>query len=142
MSKVTIKLPSGDTESVWVQELPDGNFLVENVPFFAKNLSCGDIVSAEAIDGTLKLKDIVGRGGHSTYRVYCEKGRQDAGVQQLLERLRETHCDIEPATDNLVAIDVLPEADIYQVYGLLEDAEKSGLIDFQEGHCGHPLRSK
>ncbi len=125
-----------------MQERAEGTFVVENVPFFAKNLSFGDIVRADTIDGTLVLTDVVKRGGHSTYRIFTENGCHDARVEQLLEELRKAHCDIEPATDRLVAVDVLPEADIYRVYGLLENAEKSGIIDFQEGHCGHPPRTK
>jgi hypothetical protein len=49
-------------------------------------------------------------------------------------------CDIERATDKLVGVDVLPEADVYKVYEILAESERAGIIDFQEGHCGHPLR--
>lgn len=42
----------------------------------------------------------------------------------------------------LFAIDVPPEADIHGVYSMLEDGEREGAWDFEEGHCGHPMVSK
>jgi hypothetical protein len=53
--------------------------------------------------------------------------------------LKALGCDIEVATDKIIAVDVLPQADVYAVYTALQDAEQSGIIDFEEGHCGHPL---
>jgi hypothetical protein len=50
-------------------------------------------------------------------------------------------CDVEIATDKIIAVDVLPEADVYAVYAALGQAEKEGVIDFEEGHCGHALRT-
>jgi hypothetical protein len=49
-------------------------------------------------------------------------------------------CDIETATDKIIAIDVLPEADIDDVYSVLEAAEDDGILEFDEGHCGHRPR--
>jgi hypothetical protein len=45
------------------------------------------------------------------------------------------------ANNKIVAVDVLPEADVYAVYAALDHAEKQGMIDFEEGHCGHPLKA-
>ena len=144
--KITIPLPPDNlagaaTESVWAEPLDDGTYKVKNVPFYAKGLSCEDIVEAEPQEGTLVFKRVVRHNGHSTYRIYAASGRTTPDAESVVEKLQEMHCDIEPATDNLVGVDVLPEADIYKVYGTLADAERSGKIDFQEGHCGHPLRS-
>lgn len=50
-------------------------------------------------------------------------------------------CTYERATKRLLAIEVPPTADIYAVYKLLEAGARAGVWSFQEGHCGHPLRS-
>jgi hypothetical protein len=62
-------------------------------------------------------------------------------VATVLETLEKMHCDLEPATDKIVGIDVLPEADIHEVYRVLEEAERTGVLEFEEGHCGHPLNN-
>ena len=60
---------------------------------------------------------------------------------KVLQTLEKMHCEMEPATDTIVNVDVLPEADIYAVYKVLDDAEKEGVLEFQEGHCGHLLKA-
>jgi hypothetical protein len=144
---VKIKIPldgknlaDADAEWVWAQPLGEGTYRVDNVPFYAKGLSCEDVVKAETEDGALTLKGIVRHGGHSTYRVYANEGRTKPAVVSLLEKLKGLNCDIEPATDKLVGVDVLPEANIYAVYEALAESERSGVIDFDEGHCGHALK--
>jgi hypothetical protein len=146
MVKITIPLPPDNlagaaTESVWADPQPDGTYKVKNVPFYAKGISYDDIVDAAPKDGVLTFSRVVQHRGHSTYRIYANHGRTTPDVVALIEALREMHCDIEPATDNLLGVDVLPEADIYKVYATLEAAERAGKIDFQEGHCGHILRA-
>ena len=127
--KITIPLPQDNlagatTESVWAEAQGE------------------DVVQADAQEGALVFKRVVRRNGHSTYRIYAASGRTAPEVVSLVGRLQQMHCDIEPATDTLVGVDVLPQADIHKVYDTLADAERKGKIDFQEGHCGHLLRSK
>lgn len=146
MVKIKIPLPAdttfgGESESVWAEEVEPGLFRIKNVPFFAKGLSFDDLVLAEEQNGELTFKDVARHSGHSTYRIFASQGRHRPEVVALLERLGEMHCTYEPATGKLVGIDVQPEADIYQVYATLEEAEKNGVADFDEGHCGHTLRA-
>jgi uncharacterized protein DUF4265 len=56
------------------------------------------------------------------------------------ERLQALGCTYEQASSHLLLVDVPPHADIYAVYVLLEEGENAGVWDFEEGHCGHPLR--
>jgi hypothetical protein len=145
MVKVTIPLPEDNlagaaSESVWAEPKGDGTYRVKNVPFYAKGISFDDLVKAEPKDDRLMFKGVVRHSGHSTYRIFANEGRTAPEVEALFEMLKKMHCDIEPATDKLVGVDVLPEADIYKVYATLEEAERAGKIDFQEGHCGHVRR--
>ena len=144
--KVRILLPDGEwhrgeAEWVWAEKLGEDTAIVRNVPFFAKGLSFGDSIRFSTADGVPTFSEVLSRAGHSTYRIFASHGKDDPQVQGLLRTLNEHHCDIEIANARLIAVDVLPEADIYQVFGILENAEKEGYIDFQEGHCGHQVRS-
>ena len=146
MVKIKIPLPPNDPsggEAEWVWADPEGNntFVLRNVPTFAKGLSYGDAVKARIEDDIPVFDDVVRRGGHSTYRIYAKSDRKSPEVMNVLQTLERMHCDMESATDKIVNVDVLPEADIYDVYRVLEEAERAGILEFEEGHCGHPLRA-
>jgi hypothetical protein len=145
--KIKIPLPPNDPsggEAEWVWANPEGNdtFIIRNVPTFANGLSYGDTVKARTEDGVPVFDDVVRRGGHSTYRIYAKSHRNSPEMMKVLQTLEKMHSDVEPATDKIVNVDVLPEANICAVYQVLEDAERAGILEFEEGHCGHPLRSK
>jgi len=145
--KIRILLPDDawhkvNAEWLWAERVEDSIYALRNVPFYAMGLSYDDRVKTEDLGGTLTVLGVVSRGGHSTYRIFAKRGHENARVQALLKKLNELHCDIEIATGKLIAVDVLPEADIHKVYAALEEAEHAGIVDFQEGHCGHPLTSK
>lgn len=145
MVKITIPLPDDNlagaaTESVWAEPRGESTYKIKNVPFYALGISYEDIVEAEPKDGILTFKRVAQHSGHSTYRIYASKGRQQPEVLGLLEQLNKLQCTYEAANQKLVGIDVPPEANIYEVYDLLEQAENKGVIDFQEGHCGHPIQ--
>jgi Domain of unknown function (DUF4265) len=131
-----------EAEWAWGEPTGDNIYALRNVPFYAMGLSYDDRVKVDDVDGTLRLLGVVSRGGHSTYRIFAKKGHENPRVQALFKKLNGLHCDIEGATKKLIAVDVLPEADIHKVYATLEEAQRAGIIDFQEGHCGHPLASK
>jgi len=51
------------------QPLEDGTYAVKNVPFYAKGISCEDVIKAEPDEGVLVFKGVVRYSGHSTYRI-------------------------------------------------------------------------
>jgi hypothetical protein len=145
--KIRIALPNDAWHGVeavwtWAEKVSENLCLLRNVPFYAEGVSFNDRVIVEEVDGVLNMCGVESRGGHSTYRIFAKRGITNERVQSFLEKLKELHCDIESATDKLIAVDVLPHADIYKVYGALEEAQKANIIDFEKGHCGHQLRSK
>ena len=124
------------TESLWVVQ--EGNFFrINNVPFYATGLSLGDVVSICENGEEKYYSNTVQSGGHSTYRVFSLNEDDLDFYMDLLKRLG---CTYEKATENLYAIDVPMEADIYEVYEILKLGEKRGAWEFEEGHCGHPLK--
>jgi Domain of unknown function (DUF4265) len=144
LQKIRIDLPDDSwhgvgAEWVWGQRIEDDVYTLKNSPFYATGVSYGDVVKVNDVNGVLSLEGVMSRGGHSTYRIFAKQGQDDPRVRALFKQLNELHCGIEGANKKLIVIDVLPEADIYKVYGALQDAERSGFIDFEEGHCGHRL---
>jgi hypothetical protein len=143
--KIKLPLPPNDPsggEAEWVWAEPEGNnmYVLKNVPTFVKGLSYGDVVKTRIEDDVPVFEDVVRRGGHSTYRIYANSDRRTPEVMKVIQTLEKMHSEMENATDKIVNVDVLPEADIYAVYQVLDDAERAGILQFEEGHCGHPLR--
>lgn len=130
-------------EGVWAQPLSRGRFRVDNIPFYAYGLSVGDVVTACPTDnGTLWLDEVVGRSGHSTYRIIL---RKDADVTSDEFRaawgtLEDLGCTYEVASPRLLAVDVPAAASVDAAYSALDAGEASGLWEFEEGHCGHRTR--
>jgi hypothetical protein len=56
------------------------------------------------------------------------------------EHLATLGCTYERATQRLISVDVPPTTDIYRAYDLLEDGERNQVWNFEEAHCGHPLK--
>ncbi|WP_350334331.1 DUF4265 domain-containing protein [Coralliovum pocilloporae] len=126
-------------ETMWVEQCSDGNFTVNNSPFFIYGISYQDIVSAKVEDGTLHFNRKIKDSGNSTYRVIWSCDQAD--FETLWSPLSELGCTYESYGGklNLLSINVPAETDIYKVYSLLEAGENQKAWEFEEAHCGHNL---
>ena len=145
LKKIRIRIPAEDgwqTESewLWAERVNRTVFALRNVPYYRYGLSYDDRVRVKEKDGWLEMAAIVGRGGHSTYRLISKKGFQSKMARQALNELVKSGCDLEWNTDLHVAVDVPPTTDIHAVYGLLKRAERNSAFAFEEGHFGHPVK--
>lgn len=126
------------TESLWTVKMDD-YFEIRNIPYFAYGLAFGDIVAVKQVGSQLFYDRKIKNSGHSTYRVYL----QESGVFEFyFDMLKNLKCTYEKATENLYAIDVPPDADIYKIYKILEMGEQRKSWEFEEGFCGHPEITK
>jgi hypothetical protein len=123
-----------ERERLWAEPVGDA-FRISNSPFFAFNVSLGDVVHAKAVEGDLMFDKVASRGGHSTYRVHVK----DPSRWDEFWRPIERHgCSFERGP--VLAIDVPTAADIYDVYKLLERGKMCDVWDLEEAHCGHRLQ--
>jgi hypothetical protein len=93
-------------------------------------------------EGAPEVIEVVLRSGHSNYRIISKETIKNGPSEELLSRLVELGCDWELSNRIHASIDVPPTTDVYTVYGLLEEAEESGVLSFEEGFCGHPLKQQ
>lgn len=143
--KATIQLEPNswhgyETESIWVERIGKGVYVVRNVPFYAMGVSHEDVVRVEEQAGVATVTGVIERGGHSTYRFIIPQGIGEETWLAYWTPIERLGCTYERATDRIFAVDVPPASDIYQVYSLLEQGENAGAWEFEEGHCGHPLK--
>ena len=143
-----IELPPGEwhgsaSESLWARDRGNGIYTLDNVPFYARGVSYGDSVRAvRRADGLLWMERVTIRGGHSTYRLFLLHGTTFEEATGRLKEALNSGATIERARGSFFALDLPPQMDIYAAYALLERGEAAGWWDFEEGHCGHPLRSE
>ena len=123
------------------REVRPSCFVLLESPFYAYGLSRGDTVLATLRHGELSIEKVVERSGHSTYRVLRSESAQEGDFNKSLNRLRGLGCVVTLRQKRLFSVDVPLKTDVYEVYALLEAGEKSDLWEFEEGHCGHPLKS-
>ena len=144
MVKVGFKLereddyPPADWEWMWATRLSDSAFKIDNIPFFAKLISWGDIVTAEQTDAGLIFKELVQPSGHSTLRVSVHRGGRDdeqlrALVEEIMQALRSLNCSAEVShIPNLIAVDVPPEVNYQSVAAFLSQKESDGVLGYEE----------
>jgi len=142
--RVPVRFPLGpnechgqSSESVWTESLDGKRFVVLNTPFFIKGVSFEDQISAVLGEDGYTFREVVGRGGHSTYRIVVKGGFAEASDE--LARLEAMGCTWEDGPGDLLALDVPPGADIEEVYASLEAGVDAGVWDFEEGHLGHAI---
>jgi hypothetical protein len=145
--KIKIPLPTGqwhggEAEWVWAKPLGGGLYTLDNIPAFAPGLALDDVIAAEDEDGVPVFRRVARRGGHSTYWLFFSNDVESPEATNFLGQLESRACSYEGVRGRMIAVDVKPEADIYEVYSLLQKAENEGLLQFEEGHCGHRLRSE
>jgi hypothetical protein len=129
------------TERLWAESLGKGRYLLRNSPFYAFGVSNEDIVLCQENDEHVIFQRVLIRGGHSTYRLKpSNRSIHDTQFQEYWKPLEALGCTFEEGP--MLSLDVPPTTDIYAVYALLEVGENSGIWEFEEGHCGHPLQER
>lgn len=130
------------SESLWAERISDDRCRLRNTPFYAKGISVEDIVIVER-DGDKNLfKSVSIASGHSTYRILFNNKISTEVFKNYWNPLEKLGCTFESSEGDqmLLAVDVPPKADIYEVYRLLEKGENDEIWGFEEGHCGHVLK--
>ena len=106
------------TETLWAEPLGRNRYRLDNCPFFAYGVSCGDIVLARA---TVKSEfpdfvRIVKKSGNRTIRIIFKpavnKSRKSMAV---LEKLVEMGCSYEGANPSYIVVNIPPKVDLAAV---------------------------
>jgi len=143
--KVVVELAKSDwysyaTESLWATSIKKGVFRIENIPFYAYGISYQDLVTVRSSSKMLLFNELYQRCGHSTYRIFLSETCSWDEFEMAWKPLAALGCSYEQATKRLMSVDIPPAANIYQAYALLEKGEHNRIWDFEEAHCGHPLK--
>jgi hypothetical protein len=123
--KLLLTGPDNEIETPWAEQVGDGLFRLDNMPFFAYGISADDIVEASPTEneGMFRFERVVRPSGNRTVRVIFEEGRSatDADGQAMFERLVQLGAEYEGANPSYVVVTVPPATDLSAVTALFTE---------------------
>ncbi|GAD83570.1 hypothetical protein NCAST_20_01380 [Nocardia asteroides NBRC 15531] len=131
--------PSGwhafGTERMWAVRVGESRVRLDNIPFHARDVACGDVVAVTADDeGTLWAGEVVEPSGACTIRVIPAEGCLRAEVRQaVLDAFEPLGVDGEGSRMGLVALNVPAGSDLEEVRATLAQGRADGLWCYDLG---------
>ena len=128
-----------ETESIWCDKVGD-DFVVDNIPFIARNISLGDTVKAEydKEDGVYYFEDFEAESGNTTLRIRFEDVGEIENIRQLLND--NYGCETEVLLQRkLVAVNVPKDIQYRPIKDFLDNGEKEGKWAYEESCLAHTL---
>jgi len=116
--KVQLSDESGNVETLWADPLGDDLYRLDNTPWYAYRLSCGDIIEArpEEQGGFPVFVRVVRKSGFRTIRLILKPPADKSPESQaVLEHLRGMGCTYEGAHPGFLAIDIPPSVELEAV---------------------------
>lgn len=122
--------PPEEWEGIWARPLGNDLYQIDNIPFYAKGLSCDDIVEVEVQGAEYRLARVVKESDNSTIRVLVYDLDDE---QETRARFAAAGCSIEGVgTPGLLALSV-PKESRFAVDRLLKRLTEEDKIDYEEG---------
>jgi hypothetical protein len=139
LEKILIELPSDHWsgkggERVWAKPLGDGLYEVRNYPWYAYDISWGDVVRCEGMSpADLPIvAEVVQSQGHLTVRIYFEEiGGTDR--ERILDEIVRRGATYENADDMMYALDLEPNVDPQRLLDYLAVEEEAGHLAWESG---------
>src|SRR5262245_19793597 len=139
LEKILIELPAGhwtgkSGERVWAKPLGDQQYELRNTPWYAYDITWGDVVRCEGMSPAELpiVRDIVRPGGHRTLRAYF-LGDDDSVRDAILDELIELGALHENADGKMYALDLEPDVDLERVVHYLREKESAGALGWESG---------
>lgn len=121
--------PAEEWEGLWAIPTNSGQFIIDNIPFYARNLSCGDIVEAALEGEDYIFKRVAKASTNSTIRVIIYDLKNEEIVRK---QITELGCSIEgTGTPGLIAVNV-PSMCLERIVDMLEEEFAKEILDFEE----------
>jgi len=121
-------------EGAWASKV--GEFYkLENILFYAKSYSLGDIISVEQINEELYVNGLIEESGNSTIRIYFSDEKL---VLPVREELMVMGCSSELSNiPKLVAVDIPQEINYLKIKEYLDKGESEGKWEYEEACMAH-----
>jgi hypothetical protein len=115
-SKVALRGPDGEVETLWAFDLGDAHYRLDNTPWYAYGISWQDVVEARPDEaGQLQFVRVVSKSGNRTVRIKSETPFND----EWLEKIVALGVSYEGANRRYLGINIPRETDLAAVASFL-----------------------
>jgi Domain of unknown function (DUF4265) len=122
--------PPAKSEFLWCIPTKRGSYLIDNIPFFVRDISMGDEISADNVGMVLHFAKLLKKSKNSTVRVLLKKPRRTAGLRK---QLSVYGCGSELMDElSLLTVSMPPEADIAKALAFLDKEAERDTIGIEE----------
>ena len=109
--KILLRHVDGDdvnTETTWAKRVGVNLYELNNLPWYAYGVSCGDVVEAVQVDESFpELTRVVRKSGNRTLRVILDEAIPgDQNCSPLLDQLKSLGCSYEGMNRRYFAINI------------------------------------
>jgi len=126
--------PPVSMESIWVEVTEEGYLKVNNIPFYSKEISLGDIVSVIQKEENYLLYDkTIIHSKNSTLRIVFFNENQKF-KDKILTKLIDLGCEYEAFNINFYAINIPIQVDIEEIYNFLDEFVETDDLDYDTGY--------
>ena len=126
--------PPVSMESIWAEVTEEGYLKVNNIPFYSKEISLGDIVSGIQTEENYLLYDkTIIHSKNSTLRIVFFNENQKF-KDKILTKLIDLGCEYEAFNANFYAINIPIQVDIEEIYLFLDEFVETDDLDYDTGY--------
>lgn len=126
-----------EVERLWCTPVRDIIYIVDNIPFIAKNVALGDTITTEfdEEENEYYFDAFVEVSGNSTVRLYFEDHRL---IDEVRKQMNEFGCESELFLQRkIVAINVPKLVNYKEIKCYLDNGEAKSLWDYEESCLAH-----
>lgn len=126
--------PPVSMESIWAEVTEEGYLKINNIPFYSKEISLGDIVSGIQTEENYLLYDkTIIHSKNSTLRIVFFNENQKF-KDKILTKLIDLGCESEAFNVNFYAINIPIQVDIEEIYNFLDEFVETDDLDYDTGY--------
>lgn len=129
------------TEKMWVSDLGDQKYRLDNTPFDIHGVSYKDVVLGKRFGDTLFFIEVLERGGHSTIQIEVVDTAYRTTFLDYGDELMDLGCEFEindMDETKILAMDIPPEAPLSEILQLLEHGQSQGIFTYEKAHIYEP----
>jgi hypothetical protein len=126
-----------ETESIWCDKTGNGTYIVDNIPFVAKNISLGDIIIVEYdnSEGQYYFDNLVSASGNTTIRIIMFDNQK---IEETRTWLNNNKCDSEVLNAmNIIAVNIPKEIAYRPIKAFLDSGEQNDKWSYEESCLEH-----
>jgi hypothetical protein len=134
-ARLEVHFPVGEDEPVaselmWCNKNSDGTVTIDNIPFYARDVSIGDVIAVESRNGELWFNGVVKPSSNTTVRVI---GMRKKAFDEIISTLRNLGGEAEKMHEReFAAVSFPPSADLAAAFEFLDRESEEENLGFEE----------